>query len=124
MGESERTDRITVDFDHHRYEHVFNALETYKRLRSEAPVAWSPHHGGFWVVSRYEDVMILTRDPDAFLSTKNFDPDGTPHGGVTIPTSYIWMVPTEADKPDWLRYRTALAPLFTPKGVSAYVGVV
>jgi len=71
--------RQTVDFDHHHPNHVINAVETYQRLRSEASVAWTPHHGGFWVVSRYADVMRLTTEPEAFLSTKTYDADGDPH---------------------------------------------
>jgi cytochrome P450 len=106
--------RATIDFDHHHPTHVLTALDTYARFREESPVAWSPHYGGFWMISRYEDVTLLTREPDAFLSAKTFDEEGSPQGGVTIPPMHIWVVPTETDKPDWARYRTALAPLFTP----------
>jgi len=45
--------------------------DEFKRLRLEAPVAWSDHpsgHRGFWVVSRHADVVAVSRDPATFSS--------------------------------------------------------
>jgi cytochrome P450 len=111
-------DRPVVDFNHHALEHALTSHDTYRKLRKESPVAWSSNHGGFWIVTRYEEVMRLTNEPEAFLSTKTFDADGEPHGGVTIPPNPLWVIPTETDKPEWMRYRSALAPMFTPEPVS------
>jgi cytochrome P450 len=113
----EANGRPVIDFDHYDGKLLSVAPELYRRLRAEAPVAWSPHYGGFWLISRYSDVMVRMDTPDAFSSDKTYDADGNPHGGVTIPSLHFWLVPTEADKPDWLRFRTALAPFFLPRAL-------
>ncbi|AZI37006.1 putative cytochrome P450 [Caenibius tardaugens NBRC 16725] len=110
--------RPIVDYDHYDPALVANADAVYRHLRAEAPVAWTPHHGGFWLVSRYDDVMVRMREPDAFSSNKTYDADGQPHGGVAIPPLHFWLVPTEAEKPEWLRFRAALAPMFFPSEIA------
>jgi cytochrome P450 len=116
--------RYSTDFDHHAPEHVLNSVETYRQMRAEAPVTWSNEHGGFWVVTRYDDVMELTRSPDNFSSAKHYNGPESSYGGVTIPTSKgTWLVPVETDLPDWTRYRMAMAPLLTPKGVAQLIPV-
>ena len=39
----------------------------YARLRDEAPVAWNDTNG-FWAVSRWDDVMAVSTDPETFCS--------------------------------------------------------
>jgi pimeloyl-[acyl-carrier protein] synthase len=39
-----------------------NLVETYARLREEAPVHWSPHFGG-WVITRHADALAVLSDP-------------------------------------------------------------
>jgi cytochrome P450 len=49
-------------------------LELMAQLRREAPVAWAPPHrpgdGGFWALTRYEDVMRANGDPESFSSQR------------------------------------------------------
>ena len=37
---------------------------------SDQPVAWSDEHGGFWVVTRYEDVLRVAQDWQTFSSAE------------------------------------------------------
>lgn len=48
--------------------------EQFRRLRDEAPVFWHPHPdgGGFWAVSRYEDVRAVSRDHKTFSAQRGF----------------------------------------------------
>ena len=94
-----------VEFDHRLPEHVYTAQDTYRKFRSEAPVAWSTTYGGFWVVSRYEEVTELSRNPDWFLS-------GYDHGGVNIPSQPSKLKPVETDMADWNRYRRLGTAIF------------
>jgi hypothetical protein len=48
-------------------------------------VAWSEHHGGFWVLSTYEAVWSARRDHDTFSSAKYQDDASNWHGGDVIP---------------------------------------
>jgi cytochrome P450 len=47
--------------------------ETWRRLRSDAPVHWHPatdRHDGFWVITRYADVAGVYRDSERFTSER------------------------------------------------------
>jgi cytochrome P450 len=43
----------------------------YTRLRSEAPVFWC-ESGGFWALSKYEDIRYVTTHPELFCSGEGF----------------------------------------------------
>src|SRR5690242_14454528 len=47
---------------------------TYKRLRDEAPV-YHNEDRGFWAVSRYDDVVAVSRDWQRFTTTRGVDID-------------------------------------------------
>ncbi len=47
--------------------------ETYRWLREEAPVYWDPHNE-LWVISRYDDIISISRDPDTFTSAEGNRP--------------------------------------------------
>ncbi len=48
--------------------------DQFKRLRDEAPVYWHEHPdgGGYWVISRYEDVRAVSRDHATFSAQRGF----------------------------------------------------
>src|SRR5690242_8029047 len=46
----------------------------YRRLRDEAPVYHNPERG-FWAVSRYDDVVAVSRDWQRFTTTRGVDID-------------------------------------------------
>src|SRR5262249_46746478 len=56
----------TVDFDHMSPEFGRDPAAAFRELRETCPVAWSPHHGGFWVLTRYEDIAAAARDDATF----------------------------------------------------------
>src|SRR5581483_2378187 len=72
----------------------------------------SDHHGGFWVVSRYADIMQAACDPATFSSQ-----DGT--GTPPIPTK---LLPIDTDPPLHQKYRKIINPSFTPQAVRAQEG--
>ena len=71
--------RMTHDRDHAaRPAEDFNPLlpetfdsahEDFARLRSECPVAHSNAWGGFWALTRYEDVLAVLRDHQTFTTS-------------------------------------------------------
>ncbi|MBC2775256.1 cytochrome P450 [Rhizobium sp. AQ_MP] len=97
-----------VDFDHNSREHVDKAYETYRRHRSECPVAWTESHGGYWVLAGYDEVFQVARDDHTFSSTK---------GAVVPSTDVGQLLPIMADPPELERYRTLINPFLTPKAV-------
>ena len=78
-------------FDHHDPVIMADPAETYRRFRKQCPVGWSNVHDGFWVVSRYDDVLHVAGDPEQYCSGK----------GIAIPgtSTDARVEPQEADGP-------------------------
>lgn len=108
------------DFDHHSEEFAAHWREQYADLRSRCPVAHTPRHGGYAVVTRYEDVMRVLRDPDTFACGRDLEFDGHRTGGVTVPINPVRMGMMEMDPPESLGYRRVLAARFSAKAIQAY----
>ena len=66
-----------VGFDHNSAEHSADPVEVYRRLRADAPVAWTEAHG-YWVVSDYTGVFDAARDDATFASGRS------EHGGTGL----------------------------------------
>jgi cytochrome P450 len=57
-------------FDHFSPEFGVAFAETLARMRSLCPVAHSDRHGGFWVVTKYHDVVRVAQDWETFSSAQ------------------------------------------------------
>jgi len=93
-----------VDYDHHAPLSDGERLELFAELRT-CPVAHSPRHGGFHVVSRYDDVVAVLRDPETFSSA----------GGVFLPdlTAGVRTVSLEQDPPEHTATRRLYAEMLS-----------
>lgn len=109
-----------MGFDHHSPEFVDDWAEVFATLRRECPVLHSAEHGGFHVLSRYDDVARAGKDWRTF-STEN-DLDGTGRGGrgIQIPPNQVRMGMLEMDPPANLDYRRLLTALFSTTAVARY----
>lgn len=92
-------------FDHHDPDFGRDPWSTYAEMRERCPVAWSDaYEGGFWVLSRYEDVFAVARDDETFSSDRE----------VVLPATDVGrIIPLNSDPPDLKRYRRLLNPWFT-----------
>ena len=98
-----------VRFDHHAAGFATDLWETYDDLR-RARVAYSETYGGFYVLSRYQDVWDAARDDETFSSDRE----------VVLPATGVGrLIPLNADPPDLQRYRSALFPYFTQRAAEA-----
>src|SRR4029077_19147739 len=59
-----------VQYDHRESRLSAAPYDLWRRLRSERPVIHSDRYGGFWYVSRYDDVKKVLRDWKTFTSTE------------------------------------------------------
>jgi len=105
-------ERTTTQFDHHSPEYAENSAAINADLRAKCPVAHTEAHGGFYVISRYDDVVAAAKNDAAFAS--GHDVNGISPLGVTIPPAPVPMYPIEMDAPDYLPYRKLLNPFFSP----------
>lgn len=82
---------------------------TFAALRSSCPVAYSPELGGFWLLTRYEDVVRVATDTSTFISgVQNVIPK-LPDTGK--------RGPLHLDPPEHTAYRRALNPAFSAQRV-------
>jgi len=103
---------LARDYDHFDPGLLPDPYGFWAELRDNEPVARSDHHGGFWVVSRYADIMQAACDPATFSSR-----DGT--GTPPIPTK---LLPIDTDPPLHQKYRKIINPSFTPQAVRSQEG--
>lgn len=95
--------------DIHAPEFVRDPYETYDRLRHECPVARGEGYGGYWLLTRYDDVRAAARDWRTFTSSVP--------GVTSIPVATRRtepQLPLEVDPPRHSRYRALVNPLFSP----------
>jgi len=99
--------------------------EWFTYLRHNAPLFWHSEPGGrgFWVITRYDDVVAVNRDSQTYSSEQQ-------RGGVTA----LEDLPPEADltsegrmmltmdPPDHTRYRSLVNRGFTPRMIAALGG--
>jgi cholest-4-en-3-one 26-monooxygenase len=93
-------------------------------LRHESPVQWNPgteEFRGFWSLTKYDDVLFVSRHPDLFISSKGISGPGlrdpkryadanAQPGGVSIITM---------DPPRHVKLRRLVNRGFTPRAVNA-----
>ena len=93
--------------------------DVFRQLRAEEPVYWNPEadSSGFWAVTRYDDIEMISKNPKLFSSAKDM-------GGHRIFNEYeINENDTDAsmismDPPMHNAYRRMVTPGFVPKRIS------
>ncbi|MDT4937594.1 MAG: hypothetical protein QOG80_1265 [Pseudonocardiales bacterium] len=108
------------EFDHHSTAFAENWRSQYRELRDSEPVSRTPGHGGFVVLTRYEDIRHVLQSPADFVSGRDLEladsADVLP-GGVTIPTNPFRMGMMEMDPPESLTLRRILVPWFSSRAI-------
>lgn len=101
---------------------VDNPYPVYARLRAEEPVYWSDAWQQ-WVVTRYEDVQAVTKDPERFSSEgweasylSGLPPDLTSNVPDLV-RHYRTHVLSNTDPPSHARLRNLVVRSFTPRVV-------
>jgi cytochrome P450 len=107
-------------FDHHSAEFAAGWREQYRGIRETCPVLRAGGHGGFVLLTRYEDIKHVLLAPKDFVSGRDLKIEGV-HGnvpgGVTVPTNPFRMGMMEMDAPESLKLRRILVPWFSAKAV-------
>lgn len=96
------------DFDFHGTA-LDSIFDTYRELRAECPVGWSDHYGGFWFLTKNEDIFNAEQDWHTFSVAPTML---LPSFATEEP-----MIPIDIDPPAHGAYRRILLPLFTPRAV-------
>jgi cytochrome P450 len=110
--------RPTIDFDHHSKKYQREWVQMAAALHATGnPIAWTEHHGGFWVVASLEAVHQIGEDWETFTSYN--DLEGTANGGrgQLIPRAAYRLDLGESDPPLHAERRRLEVPFFTPKAL-------
>jgi cytochrome P450 len=82
-------------------------LPALRALRAETPVYWHPVPG-FWALSRHEDIVAVSRDPETFCSAQ----------GILLSDLTRAIMPRQSivymDPPEHAKYRKLVQPAFSP----------
>ena len=99
----------TSSYDHRRTSTLEDPDVVHAPMRDRCPVAHSDEYGGFWVLTRYEDVHAATRDTTTYssLPTVTLPPVGAPKP----------FIPVESDPPEHQKYRSLLNPVFSARRI-------
>ena len=103
----DRTLEAEFDFHGEALDHIFS---TYARLHVTCPVGRGERYGGFWYLTKNEDIFAAEQDPGTFSVAPSML---LPDFGTDFP-----LIPLDIDPPDHSRYRRILLPLFTPRAVA------
>jgi cytochrome P450 len=99
---------LEAEFDFHG-DALDDVFATYSRLRAACPVGRSDRYGGFWYLTKSDDIFAAEQDPETFSVAPSML---LPDFGTGFP-----LIPIDVDPPDHSRYRRILLPLFTPRAV-------
>jgi len=96
----------------------------WKRLREESPIHWFDVPGGvgFWAVTRREDIVWLSKQPDRFINAPRlaiFEEGAPVEGGRTFVRQLLNM-----DPPGHTEYRGTASAWFTPRSIKRRSGEV
>ncbi|AHH19884.1 cytochrome P450 [Nocardia nova SH22a] len=114
---AEVSDDLVVDFDIYDQSLAFpedTVQDRVAELARRGPVVYSTAHGGHWIVTRYQEIHEVLRDPETFSSH--------PNNLVTTTAGFGKFIPLELDPPEHTGYRLALQPLFSPNRMKALEG--
>jgi cytochrome P450 len=103
----------SVDFDNTDPE-LFNDLYTrITDVQARCPVAWSRASGGFWMLTKYDDIVEASRAWQTYTVTQ----------GIMIPPTGASMpvIPAELDPPRHTKLRKLVLPNFTDKALAPWV---
>ena len=103
---NERIQQLARAFGHHD-EGLDVAFDVYRELRNKCPVGHSDRYGGFWFVTRYDDIHRIEQAPETFAVSP---------GMLLPPMGHVRPgIPIDIDPPMHAKYRRIMLPAFTPQ---------
>ncbi len=121
MQETTSSYPVDENFDPLSEDYLENPYAYYARFRRESPIFFAPKIG-MWVVSRYEDILAIVKDPKTFSNVWVQEPlqELEPEAAERLKEG-VWVTPTtsNADPPKHRRTRKHASKAFSAKRVQA-----
>ena len=99
---------LVRDFDYFDLQGDTDVYLHYRKLHEGPDIFYTPHHGGHWVVTRYEDMDHILNNAADFSSRHQ-----------TVPVNPVHVTLLESDGALHADFRTLLQPYFSPKSIGA-----
>jgi cytochrome P450 len=101
------TDKADFDFHGRALDNIF---DDYEEMLTNSPVGRSEKYGGFWYITKSDDIFNAEQSPDTFAVGPSML---LPAFGTDLP-----LIPIDIDPPAHADYRKILLPLFTPMNIA------
>jgi len=116
LGRCTALSALGHEYDHYDRDFALDPHPTYKKLREACPVAYTDNYGGFYILSKFDDISTVLHDGATFSSWPADTPPTPGHSRA--------LIPLEVDAPDHRRYRMVIDPLFRPNAVEGIAPMV
>lgn len=110
-----------VTFDQHGPEYAANWKAILADLRANNPVAWTEAHGGFWVITKYDDIVHCERTPEIFSCDNDIDNEREGGKGIRIPRNPFRFNLNESDPPEHTALRKLEQPFFPVQALQQWM---
>jgi cytochrome P450 len=110
-----------VTFDQHGAEYAANWKAILADLRAHNPVAWTEAHGGFWVITKYDDIVHCERTPEIFSCDNDIDNEREGGKGIRIPRNPFRFNLNESDPPEHTALRKLEQPFFPVQALQQWM---
>jgi cytochrome P450 len=115
MGPNALSDEwVAEHFDHLSPEFAQSLYPSLAKARRLCPVTHSDEYGGFWMASRYEDVLAIAQDWETWSSEL----------GITVPyqepPAGMKIMPVSVDPPLQRTFKRLINAYFTPKAIAPW----
>jgi cholest-4-en-3-one 26-monooxygenase len=103
-------------------------VSEFAELRKTAPVWWNEQaesifdDGGYWVISRHEDIKAISRDSDRWSTNRKGVVMRLPEGTDAEQLELTKALLINHDAPEHTRLRKIVSRLFTPRAVAGLEG--
>jgi cytochrome P450 len=111
----------TIAFDQHGPEFATNWKAILADLRANNPVAWTEAHGGFWVLTKYDDIVFAERNPQIFSCDNDIDNVRGGAQGIRIPRNPFRFNLNESDPPEHTALRKLEQPFFPIQALEKWI---
>lgn len=89
-----------------------DAVQYFREVQEHAPIVWSEANGGYWMLTRFEEMEWAARHPEYFSSAVLSIP---PHQVLDTKT-----IPIQLDGEEHRMWRRALSDLFSPAVINHF----
>jgi cytochrome P450 len=110
-----------VEFDQHGSDYAANWKAIMADLRANTPVAWTEAHGGFWIISKYDDIVHCERNPQIFSCDNDLDNVRQGAQGIRIPRNPFRFNLNESDPPEHTALRKLEQPFFPVQALQPWI---